>query len=227
MGFVAEDRLSDSPFVETITRGYTVGDGRVIRPAESHWHMVLSKQHSTTQLLVVGPLTAAGIVPFTAGIELLWIKFRLGTFMPHLPTRGVVDTEQALPAASRHAFWLHGSAWQFPTFENADTFVDRLARDGALARDPLVDTALQGHAHDLSPRTVRHRFLRATGQTQGQIQQLERARRAAALLQRGTSILDAVDEVGYFDQPHLTRSLRRWIGRTPAQLLRTERIAAA
>ena len=28
----------------------------------------------------------------------------------------------------------------------------------------------------------------------------------------------AVAEANYFDQPHLTRSLRRFIGRTPAQL---------
>jgi AraC-like DNA-binding protein len=225
MSFAIEVRRSDSPYVETITHGYTLGDGRVIRPAESHWHMVLSQHHGTTQLLVVGPHTTSGIVTFTADAELLWIKFRLGTFMPHLPIREMLDIEQALPEASRQSFWLHGSAWQFPTFENADTFVARLARDGALARDPLVDAALQGHAHDLAPRTVRHRFLRATGQTQGQIEQFERAQRAAALLQRGTSILDAVDEAGYFDQPHLTRSLRRWIGHTPAQLLRTERAA--
>jgi len=88
-----------------------------------------------------------------------------------------------------------------------------------LVRDPVVDGVLQGHAQDLSPRTVRHHFLRTTGLTQGQIRQIERAQRAAALLEQGQSILDTVDELGYFDQPHLTRSVKQWVGHTPAQII--------
>lgn len=221
MGFISEERLSDSPYVATITRGRTAGAGSVIRPAESHWHMVLVRRHGTAQLLVVGPKTAAGVVSFTEGVELLWIKFRLGTFMPHLPPQNALDIETILPGAASRSFWLHGAAWQFPDYDNADTFVDRLARDGTLIRDSVVNAALDGHRQALAPRTVRHRFLRATGLTQGQILQLARAQRAAALLRRGVPILDSVEEAGYFDQPHLTRALKRWIGHTPAQLLRT------
>ncbi len=33
------------------------------------------------------------------------------------------------------------------------------------------------------------------------------------------SILDTVERAGYFDQPHLTRSLKRFIGQTPAQII--------
>jgi len=72
----------------------------------------------------------------------------------------------------------------------------------------------------MSSRTVRHRFLRATGLSQSHVHQIERAERAAALLQQSVTILDTVYEVGYFDQPHLTRSLKRWIGYTPVQLIR-------
>ena len=38
-------------------------------------------------------------------------------------------------------------------------------------------------------------------------------------MKRGDSIADATHEAGYFDQPHLTRSLKRLIGQTPAELL--------
>jgi methylphosphotriester-DNA--protein-cysteine methyltransferase len=72
----------------------------------------------------------------------------------------------------------------------------------------------------MSARTVRHRFLRATGLTQSHIRQFERAQRAEALLKQGVSILDTVHELGYFDQPHLTRSLKQFIGYTPAQIIR-------
>ncbi len=220
MGFIAEERPSDSPYVETITRGRTAGDGSVIRPAESNWHMVLVRLLGNTQFLVVGPKTTAGVLPFVEGVELLWIKFKLGTFMPHLPPRDSLDVETSLPGAASRSFWLHGSAWQFPDYENADQFVDRLVRAGVLASDPVVNAVLQGHPHEGSSRTVRQRFLRATGQTHSHIRQLERARRAVALLRRGVPILDTVEEAGYYDQPHLTRSLRRWIGHTPAQLSR-------
>ena len=182
--------------------------------------MVLVRRDGIAQLLVVGPKTAAGVVSFTEGVELLWIKFRLGTFMPHLPPQDSLDAETILPGATSGSFWLQGAARQFPDYDNADTFMDRLARDGTLVRDPIVNAALDGHRQALAPHTVRHRFLRTTGLTQGRIYQLARAQRAAALLGRGVPILDSVEEAGYFDQPHLTRALKRWIGHTPAQLLR-------
>ena len=84
---------------------------------------------------------------------------------------------------------------------------------------------MQGEPTEMSPRTVRHRFLRATGLPQGHIFQFERAQRAAALLRQGQSILNTVYEAGYFDQPHLTRSLKQFIGYTPAQIIRMSKPA--
>jgi len=220
MGFAIERRASDSPYVETVTRGRTVSDGTTIRPAESSWHMVLVRHTDEARLLVVGPLTTAGVVSYTEGAEILWIKFKLGAFMPHQPVRDFVDTELSLPGASSQSFWLNGSAWRFPDYENADTFVNRLVREEVLAWDPVVNAVLQNQRLELASRTVRHRFLRATGLSQNQIQQVERAQRAETLLRQGVSILDTVDEAGYSDQPHLTRSLKQWIGHTPAQLMR-------
>jgi hypothetical protein len=218
MSIIAEGRLSDSPFVESVTRGRTMSDGSPIRPAERHWHMVVARHNGRARLLVVGPWTTAGIVSYTEGAELLWIKFKLGAFMPHLPTRDCLDHETIMPGAARRSFWLNGSTWQFPDYDNVETFVDRLVRNDALVRDPIVSAVLQGHPHEMAPRTVRHRFLRATGMTHASIRQIERAQRAAALLRQGASILDTAHEAGYFDQPHLTRSLKRFIGYTPAQL---------
>jgi AraC-like DNA-binding protein len=51
-----------------------------------------------------------------------------------------------------------------------------------------------------------------------QIKQVARAQQAATMLQQGSTILDTVYTLGYFDQPHLTRSLKQWIGYTPAQI---------
>jgi len=181
--------------------------------------MVVARQDGNARMLVVGPWTAAGVASWTEGAEILWVRFGLGTLMPHLPAMSSLDTETVLPGAADRSFWLGGFAWQFPDHENVETFVQRLVRDGLLVRDPIVKAALEGRPQGLSPRTLRHRFLRATGLSQSRIRGIERAGRAAALLRRGVSIPDAVHEEGYFDQPHMTRSLKRWVGHTPAQII--------
>jgi AraC-like DNA-binding protein len=182
--------------------------------------MVFVKHPGGVRPLVVGPLTSSGIASWGEGAEILWIKFKLGMFLPHLPTKKYLDSEQALPDASNDRFWWRGAALQFPTFENVEAFVDRLVHEEDLVHDPVVTAAQRDQPIGMSPRTVRHRFLQATGQTQSHIRQYERAIKAASLLRHGVSIADTVFEAGYFDQPHLTRSLKQFVGYTPAQLSR-------
>ena len=143
---------------------------------------------------------------------------KLGTYLPYLPTGTLVDAEVNPPTVSSKSVQLFGSVWQLPDYDNADTFVDWLVRKGLLAREPIVDAALQGQLKDRHLRTIQRRFLRATGLTQSTARQIERARYATYLLQQGSSIPDTVFAAGYFDQPHLTRSLKYLIGQTPAQI---------
>ncbi len=217
-----EQRTSESPYIESVTHGWTQHAGSSVRPSECHWHMVFVREHGRLHPIVVGPLQTAGVASWGGGAEILWVKFRLGTYMPHLPVKNYLDSETTLPgAASANSFWLHSSAWQFPTYENVETFIDRLVRQDVLGFDPVVRAALRDQPQDVPSRTVRHRFLRATGLTQTHIRQIERAQHAAALLRDGFSILNTVYEAGYSDQPHLTKSLRRFVGTTPAQLVRS------
>lgn len=141
----------------------------------------------------------------------------VGTFMPNLPVKNFLDAEMILPDASSRSFWLKGSAWQIPDYDNVELFIDKLVREEVLAQDPVVEAVLHETRQAIPSRTIRHRFLHTTGMTQSQIRQLARAQRAAALLREGVSILDTVFEVGYYDQPHLTRSLKHFIGQTPKQ----------
>jgi len=172
-----------------------------------------------TMITARGPETKASEADFPADAEFFGITFKLGTFMPYLPIKTLLDRQDAtLPEASSNSFWLHGSAWELPTFENADVFVGRLIRQGILVRDPVVEAAIQGYTPDMSVRSLQYRFLQATGLTHKTIQQIERARSAVSLLELGTPILDTALELGYFDQAHLINSLKRFIGKTPAQI---------
>ena len=219
MDFVCEERPTDSPFVDTIWRSQSDYEGSFISMAESQVSLVVTKYKGRAFITVRGPSTKAASVHSPAGAEFLGIQFKPGVFIPDLPVSMVMERHDlSLPEASGASFWLKGSAWQYPDFENADTFVERLVRRELLVVDPVVDAVLYGQPVEASIRTVRRRFLRSTGLTYGSLFQIERARSATALLKGGASILDTVYEAGYFDQPHLTRSLKQFIGLTPAQI---------
>jgi AraC-like DNA-binding protein len=214
-----EQRLSDSPFVERVWHCHSEGASPFLSIAESRSELVVTRLRGKMSLTVRGPETRATLLGnYPADGEWLGIRLKPGTFLPHLPTRTLVDAALTLPLATSKSFWLGGSAWQFPDYHNADTFINWLVRKGLLVREPVVEEALQGHLEDLSLRSVQRRFLQATAITQKAARQIERARSATLLLQQGVSILDTVEQVGYFDQPHLTRSLKYFIGQTPAQL---------
>jgi hypothetical protein len=212
-------RTSDSPYVDTVMRGWTVADGPAIRPAETHWYMVIVRHSGGVQALVVGPWSAAGVTSYLKDAELLWVRFPLGTFMPHLPVRRILNLETTLPNGAWRTFWLDGISWQYPDYDNVETFVDRLVREDVLVHDPVISSALDDRPQDISPRTLRDHFLRATGLSQNHIRQAIRAERAAGLLAQGVPILDVTYTLGYFDQPHLTRAMKRFVGMTPAQQL--------
>jgi hypothetical protein len=223
MIFLFEERPSDSPLVERVWRTQSAHDDRFVSQAGSQWELVIWRYNGATHITMRGPETQASLAETAADAEFFGIRFKLGVFMPHLPVKQLVNSAIELPEAACGAFWLHSTAWELPTYENADTFVQRLSRAELLVHDSVVADVLDGSPLDLSTRAVQYRFLRATGLTQSAIAQIERAKHAETLLAQGMPIGDVIDEAGYSDQPHLTRSLKRLIGQTPAQIVRSAR----
>lgn len=218
--FSFDEETLSSPIAEKIWRTRSEPVESFTSVAATHWEMVVTKHDGRSSLTVRGPETRATMMAIPADTEFFGVQFRLGTFMPDLSVDRLVDGSLTLPAATRRSFWLNGSAWEVPTFENADVFLRRLVRKGLVARDSIVEDALRRRRRDLSPRAVQRRIRRTTGLTQVLITQIERAHQAVVLLDGGATILDVVERGGYADQPHITRSLRRFIGHTPARILR-------
>ena len=221
MKFDFDMRPSDSPFVETVWRTRSMGGGSFISSAVSHWEMVVTRQKGKVTFSIRGPETKASPAPIPEDAEFFGIIFKRGVFMPQFPKSELVDEAIHLPGAARDSFSLYGETLQFPDFENADTFVNRLIRSQLLVQDNVVDDILRGQTKDLSLRSIQRRFLYVTGLTHKAIQQIERARHAMILLQSGVPITETAFQSGYFDQPHLTKSLKLFLGQTPAEVLKS------
>lgn len=218
MSIEFEDRPSDSPYVDRVWRSRSENLDRMTSIATAHWTLVIWEEAGQVRTAVQGPETRASSAPVPEDATFLGIRFALGATMPWLPMQQLADGHIEFPDVSRRSLWLAGSSWSLPDYDNAEYFVRRLVRTDALVRDPVVQKVLDGGSVHLSVRSVRRHFLSATGLTQGTIRQIERARQAALMIKDSMPITDLTHDLGYFDHPHLARSLGRFIGQTATQL---------
>ncbi|MEU8354538.1 helix-turn-helix domain-containing protein [Nonomuraea sp. NPDC048882] len=225
MGLDIVSRPSDSPYIDRVWRSRSDDVSRMTAVAAASWDLVFWERHGEVSAAVVGPETAASPAPVPEEATFFGITFAVGTIMPHLPAGRLVNSAAELAGTTRRSFHLKGSAWHLPGYDDAEAFVRRLVREEILVRDPLVAAVHRAGSPEVSrvsERTVQRRFLAATGLTRGAARQIDRARRAAVLIQAGVPAHDVVHRLGYFDQPHLARSLTRFVGRTATELSRGE-----
>ncbi|MGW0970013.1 helix-turn-helix domain-containing protein [Streptomyces sp. NPDC002516] len=223
MGLEIESRPSELPYIERVWRSRSDEVHRMTSIATSHWELVFWEHHGQVQAAVLGPEPKACLAPVPENATFFGISFALGTSMPHIPISRLVGGSAEIPDVTRRSVWLKGHAWHPPDYDNAEAFVRRMVREGIVDRDPIVPAVLDGAPPDVSERTLQRRFVAATGLTRGAVRQIHRAREAAVLIQEGAPAQDVVHRLGYFDQPHLARSLTRYIGRTATRLSSPDR----
>ncbi|MCP2636891.1 helix-turn-helix domain-containing protein [Microbacterium sp. HD4P20] len=218
MPIESEDREADSPYVARVWRGRTSGAGVMNSVSTSTWELVFWQDGGVIRAAARGPETRPTEVRIDGESESIGITFSHGTTMPHLPSRRLIDSDAESPHVDGRRFVLRGEEWEIPGFDDAEHFVQKLVRAGVLTRDPLVDDVVWGGMARVGTRSVQRRVAAATGLTAGAIRQIERARQAAVLLGEGLPIARVVHELGFYDQPHLARSLQRFIGRSATEL---------
>jgi hypothetical protein len=212
------DRPSESPDIERVWRSRSDADNRMTSIATAHWTLVAWRAGREWRVAVQGPETGATTAPVPPETEFVGIRLSLGTALGRLPTSRLVDGGIEFPDVSRHSVRIFGHTVPLPEYDGAEDLVQRLVRAGVIVRDPMVRDVLCGRPPDATARTVRRRFRNATGLTPGVVRQIERAREAAMLIRLGAPIADVAHDLGYYDQPHLARSLGRFIGHTATEL---------
>ena len=210
-------RTSDSPFIERVWTSHSLRAGKFLSVAACNLEIVVSRVQGHALLTIRGPETRPSEIPCPADGEWIAIRLRAGTVLPQFPVRRLLDNlGVTLPQPSKRTFLLDGRKWELPTFDNAETFVQRLASKGLLQRDAEVAAALNDGPAAFSTRTRQRRFLSVVGMPFNVMRQIERARVAVTLLREHVAIADVVWQCGYYDHAHLTRSLQRWIGVPPS-----------
>lgn len=222
MGSHREIRGSDSPFVERITHVTYDGPTSEWSTPDGCWDLVVLNQRGRTLVLQTGLISRPVLLENHGGDSFLAISFKPGVFATKTPGSAMIDRGIVRPLVSARAFAMENETLEIPTFENADQLVERLARRGLLTRDELVESAAEGRPRAISPRSMQRHFLSVLGMTPKQFAQIKRACRAVDLLRQGLAPAAVAVETGYSDQPHLTRSLKAIMGRTPGELLREQ-----
>lgn len=223
MAVTRRQRASDSDLVAAITHAsYSGPAGEPLEPditvPDGLWDIVVIRHAGGVQVLQTGLITKPVALPYEPGDEYLAISFKPGTYMPRLPGQRMVDRGVLRPVGTGRSFELDSDTFEIPTYENAEGLVQRLAQREIVVLDEVVDRVVDGEPAWASERTVQRRFRWALGLSPKQLAQIRRAREAVARLQAGFAAADVAVDLGYADQPHLIRSLRRFMGRTPGDV---------
>lgn len=223
MSFTYEEKRPASSFVDVMWRTVDETDGMYLAAADGCWDMIFTTTvDGKTTVRLSGPSVTPTEVHYKKGNRNFGMRFKPGVFLTHVPTSEVVDMTETLPMTSNNSFLLGGHELELPTYESLDDFVDLLEERGLLSQDPLVRSVLEGAKYGASARSVQRRFGRSIGMTPAYVAQIERAWRAVELLQQGRPITEVVHELGYADQAHLNRNLKRITGFTPRQNARRD-----
>ncbi|TWD83317.1 helix-turn-helix protein [Kribbella amoyensis] len=215
---ILETRASDSPWLESVWTCRSEQVSEMTSVASETWGLVFWQRQGQRYAAITGPERRTSTAPVPEEADFVGLQFAVGTSLRAVALRSLVDGGVVLPDVTGRTFWLDGAHREIPRPDDAEAWVDRLVREGAVAGDPLVSTTLRGTAPEVTERTLERRFRAATGLTQGAVRQIGRARTAAQLLISGETAGDVTAKLGYYDEPHLARALRRYIGRTAQQL---------
>ncbi|MEV1292120.1 helix-turn-helix domain-containing protein [Pseudonocardia sp. NPDC049635] len=215
---VLDTRESDSSWVDSVWTSTSDGVTSMTSVACETWGLVFWERHGAVHAAVTGPETRTGTAPVPSDARFVGIQFAVGTTLRAARMPDLLDSGITLPDTVRRRFELPGGSWEIPSADDAEALVARLVRDGAVERDPLVTAVAGGARPDAHERTVERRFRRATGLTRNGVRRIRRARSAAEALAAGQDVAVVVAAHGFYDEPHLARDLRRYVGRTAGRL---------
>jgi len=210
-------RSSNSPFIRQVWQAQFTRDGQLNVAADGTWDIVFSEHDDKMTCLITGPTTKVNTYNYYKNQWALGVQFKEGTYLPGMPAREVINASRSV-ATKQRTIWLKNHTFSVPTYQNVEQFVQQLYDLKLLARDVVIERTL--HKKDITTpiRSIQRHFTATTGIPLNRHQQIMRAQKAAQLLREDIAITAVVHECGYYDQAHLNRSIKQFLGSTPQQL---------
>jgi len=209
--------IEKSPFVAKVSFLQVDRAGETLASPDGTWDLVFIRNAQSVRAIRTGLTTRPVRLWHSEGEEVLAISFKPSVNMATVDAIASLDKGYVLKS-DRKGFRVAGEVFEIPAFNNADVFVDRLARAGLLRANRAVQSILDGQRVAMSERTLQRQFKVTTGMTYKRFTMIERAGLAAERLRKGESAQNVVHALGFYDQAHLINSVREIIGQTPSQL---------
>ena len=209
--------IEGSPFIAAVSFMRVQRAGSMLAPPDGTWDLVFIRDAHGTRAIRTGLTTRAVRLVHAGTEEILAISFKASAKIATVDPVASLDKGYVLQGDHRR-FAIAGEIIEIPTFDNADSFVDRLNKRGLLKSNPCIQAILDGEPIAASARTLQRQFKLATGMTHKRFTMIERARLAAESLRKGEAAQNVVHSLGFYDQAHLINSLREIVGQTPSQL---------
>lgn len=194
-------------------------DGVYVDAANEFWGLGFAVQaDGRPSAALIGPSLEPRTLHLVAGERGWGVELAAHVFVRQLDKRCLLGEMRDLPTDGRW-FELAGVRLPVPDVDSLEGLVDMLLGQGILAADEGVAAALGGRPVAQSRRSLHRHVVGATGLSPNKHEQLQRARRAYALLQDGWTLAEAAVEAGFADQAHMTRAFTALAGRSPARIL--------
>ncbi|MET1033423.1 MAG: AraC family transcriptional regulator [Candidatus Saccharimonadales bacterium] len=216
---IHRNRQSHNPFIERVWQTQNITDGVYLATPDMAWDFILwTDQDGSRGIMLAGQATKAVKVPYRGGTSSIVISLAPGVYLPDIPGEQLRDTTKFLPVIDNESFELLGHTFAFPTYENAEVFIEQLTEKGLIVQDEVVNHALNGKPKAMSQRNAQRHFSKKAGITKKELEQIERAQEAVRMLQGGASPNTVAATLGYTDQSHMTKSLKRIMDSWPSNV---------
>lgn len=211
-------RSSPLGAIDTVWTAHALADGVYNATPDGSWDLIhIEKPGGEHLVFLTGQQSQPASVPYQAGEISVVISFAAHFFLQSgpLPPDGAVI--EFLPVQAGR-FLLADLDLPMPTYDNAELIASELLAAGVLRVDPVVTGGLGLTKLAASERSLQRHFREATGLSQKSFEQIRRAQEAVRLLQAGGKPADVAIAAGYADQAHMTKSIKRIMGRLPTKV---------
>jgi Helix-turn-helix domain len=211
-------RHSHHPWIDTVWQTVCLSDGIYKATPDGSWDLIMGvAPDGQATVFLSGQATEPVDVPYCAGEHSVVISFAAHVYLTQ-------DNEVRTEAAIRflqvegEKFWLEDVELPLPNFSNAEQLVGKMVEADLLRSDDLVAKAFTATPKAASKRSVQQHFKKTTGITQKDFQLIRRAQDAVRRLKAGEKPAAVAAELGYTDQPHMTKSIKKIMGHLPSDI---------